>query len=87
MTFLRHLLCWFGFHRWRREAIRPTGRATLDWSFRPARQFERLEVCEVCGKKQIDGGYVVMGDRIASPRSYNERGWPIDSDGREMPCA
>jgi hypothetical protein len=38
-----------------------------------AKQFERLEVCEVCGKKQIDGG-------------YNERGWPIDSEGREMPC-
>ena len=79
--FLRRLFC---RHEWQQCGHVIEG-ATLGWNLKPTRQYGYRYKCERCGKEQYQGGFVIPNDHILSPSSYNERGWPIDEDGKELP--
>ena len=76
----------FCIHQWKTIETIIEG-VTMSWAMTPTRQFAWRYECEICGKQKYEGGFVVPGDRKVSPQAYNERGWPIDKDGNELPIA
>ena len=59
--------------------------AQLDWLANVVRGFGFDYVCRRCGKEIFKGGYIVPGDRRRNPDRYNDRGWPVDENGEELP--
>ena len=81
--FLYVLLC---FHKFDLKCTRIDG-ATVGWSGKPDRLYSFIYKCRRCGKNKVESGFVVFGDKEIHPEAYNERGWPIDENGKELPIA
>lgn len=72
------------FHDYKTESMKLSGKATLSWAATATRQYDCVEKCAKCGKtRSFDG--VLWCDKKLHPEFYNERGWPIDEQGNELP--
>lgn len=71
----------------RDEFVEVVTGVTLGYDMRPTRQFSFGRVCQDCGRETWSHGMVLPSDRRMHPKAYNENGWPVDGQGRELEIA